>query len=496
MHEPDDQFENVVRGRLRSYARLADRPIDASAVASRAAAGGGRGARISGPGGALRGGFGFAGVAILVGLLVVALVAAVTLGGRQDLAELPSPSLPSLPVGPSPAASPSVPVAPSSAASPSPSQTTSASPSGSIETATPAASASTPSATPTAIPSATVAAEPLPADFQAMSVTFVSPDEGWVLGSVACGAKRCPAVGHTLDAGRSWTALDAPATTINVHPGDAQAETGIGAIRFADPRDGWAFGPELWATHDGGHTWVRSIVPGASDHSGVLTLETARGTTHAVLYDQQAGGFRVATSPVAQDGWRLVPPVLPVGAGPVPSVQLVLAADAGWILQNDRTVVNGARFVSGEWQSWQPMCADAAGPAYLAASSALDVVAVCDVGLWAKPQGGHLFVSRDGGASFSETGTRIAASLGGAVASPGTTTIVAAAAGSGGTGLEGSFDGGATWSAVLDLGQAQAVDLGFTTQTQGVVIATSSGGGAGRLFMTRDGGRTWQAVTF
>ena len=68
-----------------------------------------------------------------------------------------------------------------------------------------------PSSSPT--PFAT-SSDAIPADFQPLSVTFVSADMGWVLGSAAgCASDTCPVViVRTLDGGRTWTRIAAPAT--------------------------------------------------------------------------------------------------------------------------------------------------------------------------------------------------------------------------------------------------------------------------------------------
>jgi hypothetical protein len=327
------------------------------------------------------------------------------------------------------------------------------------------------------------------AGFRAVSVTFASPREGWVLGSVACGPARCLAIAHTVDAGRTWSRLPAPATTLSEIRGTPEGGSGVSALRFASARDGWAFGPELWATHDGGHTWHRSRVPGFGA-APVLALEAARGTVHAVLYDG-AASFRIASSPTNREAWQLASLQIMVGAGPVPEIQLVLSGRAGWVLQNDRTVVNGARLVGGAWREWVPACASVIGPAQLAASSALDVVAVCDVGQWSTPAGERLFVSRDGGTTFMRTGPRLPTTGAFGVASPSRATIMVAGLLHDSLRLVGSFDGGRTWRTVLSLGGASPVDLGFTTPSQGVIVT-----GSGRLFMTRNGGHTWAGVTF
>ena len=164
------------------------------------------------------------------------------------------------------------------------------------------------------------------------------------------------------------------------------------------------------------------------------------------------------------------------------------------MLENDRAVVAGARLVGKDWQAWQPPCADVAGPAYIAASSADDLVAACDVGQWSTPEGGHLFVSHDGGVTFAATGTRTPFDLGSNVAAPAATTVMISGLGSPDAVVEASFDGGRTWKgARVGSGSLSLTDLGFTTKTQGVVIATDEGR-ASQLFMTRDGGRSWSPV--
>jgi hypothetical protein len=328
----------------------------------------------------------------------------------------------------------------------------------------------------------------MPSSFRALSVTFVSSSQGWVLGSVTCPSGRCPALAHTVNAGHTWSLLPGPPTTVNTNPGSAGVSHGVGSVRFANSHDGWAFGPELWATHDGGHTWAQQSVFGG--HGGpVLTLETARGTAHAVLYDGLTH-FRIATTAVAADAWRVVHLALAVGAGPVPEVQIVLSGATGWVLQNDRTVVNGARLLAGAWVSWRPACLSVVGPAQLAASDPLHLFAVCDVGLWSTPAGEHVYRSTNGGISFARRGTTVPTYPAyGAAAATSSTIVVAGLRGSSSV-LEATFDGGFSWRRVLTLGSGNHRDLGFTTSTQGVLVDSN------HLYITRDGGHTWSRIAF
>ena len=375
-------------------------------------------------------------------------------------------------------------------------------PNGSGSVATPGASAASPAAAPSAAspaaspaapassaPSATTGASTSLLGLSPASVTFVSADDGWVLGTGTCSSAPCAAIAQTVDGGRTWAEVSAPHASIV--PGGDQGAPGISGLRFADARNGWAFGPDLWATHDGGATWARLTIPGLPADAAIVALASANGTVHAAVLDGQ--DYRVASSPVGADDFRLSAVRVPVGAGPVPSVQLVLSRSAGWLIENDRTVVGGARLVNGAWVTWRPPCADVVGPAFLAASSPTELAAACDVGLWGTPTGGHLYVSHDGGSTFVESGAAVPLQMEAQVAAASPSVIVAAVNDAAGAALVATFDAGRTWAVVARLGAVGITDLGFTTATQGVAI-TVPADGAASLLMTRDGGHTWRAV--
>jgi photosystem II stability/assembly factor-like uncharacterized protein len=189
------------------------------------------------------------------------------------------------------------------------------------------------------------------------------------------------------------------------------------------------------------------------------------------------------------------PTTVELGAGPVPRPQLVLDGAAGWLVEVDRTVVDGARFVSGRWVAWTPPCLDLAGPAILAASTSSDLVAACDVGLWSNPSGVHVFASMDGGASFRETGSGgPVSSLDGVAAPAQGAILVAGGRSGGGSAIVASFNGGKDWESVQTLPASVGPTLSFTSPQDGFALS-GSGDGAAELWLTRDGGRTWSAVS-
>src|SRR6266545_7054078 len=47
----------------------------------------------------------------------------------------------------------------------------------------------------------------LPAGFRAQSISWTSPDQGWILGSASCGQTSCTTAIGTTDGGATWNTL-------------------------------------------------------------------------------------------------------------------------------------------------------------------------------------------------------------------------------------------------------------------------------------------------
>src|SRR5207249_4461483 len=114
--------------------------------------------------------------------------------------------------------------------------------------------------------------------FKANSITWISPQRGWVLGDVPCSGHRCTKVIGTTDGATTWHVVGSVAMPIaklglSHHPG-------ITEVRFASQTAGWAFEPYLFHTTDGGRTWSRQAIPGGGRQ--VLSLAVGSSATYAI----------------------------------------------------------------------------------------------------------------------------------------------------------------------------------------------------------------------
>jgi hypothetical protein len=318
----------------------------------------------------------------------------------------------------------------------------------------------------------------------------VSLETGWVLGGAPCGSTSCVALLRTSNAGHTWSAEQAPPTTFAPAPYSFYLSKGVSQVRFADPQDGWAYGPELWSTHDGGLHWNQI------DLGSVWSLEASDGDVHAVILQQTTNTLVMESSPANRDAWTTTGS-LHSGAGPVPSADLVLQGQSGWVVVNDRTVVDGDRLTAGRWASWIPACTGTGGFAALSASSGSSLVALCQQGIWGglQPPAVRAYFSNNGGQTFYGGSAPLPGDVnqtGNAVASPAPGVIVTDTYVNKQYELIETFNHAGSWVPVATV-SGQATYLGFTSSSQGVAITSN---GKNVMLMTFDGGRHWAPVTF
>ena len=337
--------------------------------------------------------------------------------------------------------------------------------------------------------------------FSPVSVTYISPSEGWALGTVACGPSQCLRLLRTTNDGASWSSVPVPPAGPE-GPGGPPLK-----VRFADPDDGWIFSSlpgqakvQAWSTHSGGQHWSALSFPVRSPEPvGIEDLEAAAGVVDVAL--QVGDEVEIFSSPVGVNAWHRVGGPYELGAGPVPSGEITLQGRSGWFVQNDRVVVSGGRDEpSGAWANWRPPCSSAGGPVLVAAPTASQVDAVCTEGVWTGQRTSvDLLRSTNGGASFGPSRLVPVASADLAAAT-GTSTVAVGAQANGSNSanvaLEMSFDNGASWQSVYRHSGSGWSELGFTTPAQGVAIVVGAPGHLGTMLFTQDGGRHWAPVTF
>jgi hypothetical protein len=333
---------------------------------------------------------------------------------------------------------------------------------------------------------------PVPTGFQAASVTFVSAQEAFVLGTAPCEHAPCTSIVRTLDRGVSWRGMPAPVVALGTPL--AGAGPAVWGIRFAAPEHGFVFGNGLWVTTDGGEHWSAAAYPGGS----IVSLEISDGQVLAV------------TAHCAQSGcsrWTLLRREL--GGGPWTDVaalhgpaSIATQARVAAVLDGSRVLVTSDGGLT--FASHAGPCA-AYGAAALPQVTSVAVEAPRGLALLCTGQGftGHtvktVYRSADLGASWTLAGHPPTEGDGGylAAAAPDQLTLTSASAASW---LYYSPDNGKTWRTVItegDGGQGWN-DLGFTTASDGVVVHGHPvyGDMHGQLMLTGNGGLTWQTITF
>ena len=356
---------------------------------------------------------------------------------------------------------------------------------------------------------------PVPRNFQPTSVTFIG-QTGAVIGQAGapghCATIYCTSLAGTSDYGTSWDGVSAPAT------GAPDGSRGVGQLRFLNAREGWAFGPELWVTHDGGSTWTREKTYGMR----VTDLETAGNQAFALFanctgsgadYGAHCTSFSLYTSGAGTDQWQPVSgpaaslPLPPDAAGQAAAASLVLtggpAGGQGYLLAPSGELLSGP-ITGAAWTVASPAapCAPGApGPggqptgALLAADSGQLVLVCTSAANTAGDSQAKLVVeSSDGGAHWSKGAPAPPAGIAASVATQTQNHLVVLATDAG---LYRSGDDGLTWQQVqapppgAAAGEAGFSYVGMTSLTNGVALPADPG--LHEVFITTNGGISWQA---
>jgi hypothetical protein len=347
----------------------------------------------------------------------------------------------------------------------------------------------------------------VPPNFQPSSVTFDDAHQAWVIGQAGTPGQCadvnpniCTSIVRTDDTGQSWHGGPAPKT------GAASGAAGVSGIRFLDGVNGWAFGPELWVTHDAGNTWHQ--LP--TDGQRVTDLETVGGRAYAlwgtcsgssVSFAADCTSVTLMTTIADSDNW------VPVGGatndltngGNATSAVIELTGSVGYLLAPDGTLYSGP--VGGTWakagtapcQPGTPMENGLPGSAWFAAGSTSFLAIACQgitpsaLAVYTSVNGGAFWTAQPRPSIASDSG--LATSL--TATSAGTLVLATT------SGIYVRPAGGSQWESSNATGSTVPRDgftyVGMTTFTQGVALPADAS--LHEIWMTFDGGQTWKPTT-
>jgi photosystem II stability/assembly factor-like uncharacterized protein len=362
------------------------------------------------------------------------------------------------------------------------------------------------------------AAVPTLAGFQVSSWTFISPDDGWALGTKAAGdGLGCAVIAHTSKGGSSWS----PAPSLSgsgTAPFPVEASEGaqcptdscVSGLRFANASDGYAFGPDFYTTNNGGVTWRQSSAPtvvaleAADDHVVRVVSPCGAGDQCNMLVQSSIAGTKTWTTLDApQEQWDhlvLVGPATIYLAGTppdgFPGTDLWRSTNGGvtWSQLGNPCAEVPLLNPGG------PSTTEGRGQGIAAFGTALAVA--CVSGQIAPQQAGYeqgVVLSDDGGDSFGQflpiphlpgldCGSGV---VGIALTSPDTVVVVGSEGG-----VQTSVNGGKTWATTIPQltdygGQTAAGPIGFENSSTGHVVTPSD-----TFWTTSNGGETWSAYRF
>lgn len=307
---------------------------------------------------------------------------------------------------------------------------------------------------------------PVPAGFDPQSFTAVGEMTWWLLGKAPCSSPPCTSIVRTDDGGRTFVGTPAPRTDQ------------VTDLRFADTEDGFAFGPQLWVTHDAGADWHQVQLPG-----NVSELAISDGYAYAIV--RPACGCapgRLMRTPVARDDWSTLPAAGNAAAGLWVQGQEVLLESgnsAGTAQQLAISQDGGLTFSTHSLPPNVTCQFQAPAPPVIWAHCVTGMLS--GVWRWTGDSRGFVSVSSHGLPELPNSAGFGAASA---------TTAIA-----GYRQLYRTTDGGASYQAVA----APVVDwwqyIAFTDQTHGVALGTTGTAGGEQLYYTTDGGASYHPVT-
>jgi hypothetical protein len=390
----------------------------------------------------------------------------------------------------------------------------------------PAAAPSAGTATGTALGDASPLADPPPAGFQPTSITMIGLNTGAVIGQAGTAGRcappvpaDCTSLAGTSNYGKSWYGVSAPVT------GVPRGSTGTSQLRFLNTQFGWAYGPQLFSTSNGGRTW--GAVPTGGER--VTDLEAAGDRAFVVRARCQGGGtayaadcsrFSLSYLVTGTSTLRAIPLTTPAGvsaatalgtAGRAGAASLVIrgvagdpSAGTGYLLAPSGDIFSGS-VGGGAWSyAGQAPCsagaASASGSPLGAQLTVSGGMLLLNCAAGSSGAGGsaaaggqpaaqakQLYQSADG-AHWTKVSQPPSAGMARSLAATAAGQVVLAST----AGIDYSANG-TTWQAasISDAPPGGFSYVGMTSDSQGVALPAQAS--LGEVFITTDGGRSWSA---
>src|ERR1039457_675082 len=293
--------------------------------------------------------------------------------------------------------------------------------------------------------------------------------------------------------------------------GAPDGSSGVSQVRFLNNEDGWAFGPELFFTGNGGHSWSQVSTNGLR----VTDLETVGDRVFALFASCTGGGasfggactnFTLYSSPATASAWA------PVGASTSgltdgaahEAASVVLTGSRGFLLAPGGALYAGPVNGSGPWTLVNAISSDCpVGPAQLdgqpagvllTAVNARELILACASGSsgtsgTSATQKKLIFSSPNGGGSRLGLGAPPPGGIALSAAGRPSATVVLAT----NQGIDVLPAGDIGWQTASLSAAAPASGFGYvgmTTDSQGIALPANPA--SGTVWFTYDGGQSWQ----
>jgi hypothetical protein len=380
-------------------------------------------------------------------------------------------------------------------------------------------------------------ADATPLQLDPVSLSFPTPQLGYVLSLYDCATNTCAGLRSTNDAASSWSVVPIPSeldknlqlvswdtygsgyATLNVHFADAQNGWIYGTVPAPVTPDtsspNWQY--RLWSTHNAGKSWQQIRLDPLSLSGGVVQMATHGAWTYLFGGSNDSGSAYILATHSSADQWVSKSNAqleMPAGGTQLEGA-FTFAGSNGWFVAgNDRGFTASARLSKdGSWSEWSRPSIETFGASFtpiVAVTNKVLLVECQSAGFVYPPASSvprnwnrgasWLFISYDGGETFkplrqlSSSYQGSYSTVPGLPAAPVPGTVLLQQATKSGYQLVRSTNWGQSWHVVLNHSVSQVV---FTSHATGFAIEQRSSNQLDTwLIKTSDAGNNWGAVSF